>query len=450
MAIAGCDFGSSGDTCEQIELHELSGPPPAATVPVSCRITHPDGHVYDAVALSPGGGGVAYAIRPPDSVVAQVVVHPDADVRSCDLDAPVVLGDTTTTLDWSPAPFDPAGGGGPPAPGGGPAPDAPVISLADGGRVDGGGAEDPVGQTIATSRSAWGDGEAELVVLATADRFPDALAGAALAGERGPILVTPFAEQLDARVAAEIARVTGGDGIALVLGGTSAVSEGAAAAAGEAAGATSCPAPYPTDCRYAGTGREDTAARIASTVLDRDGDLGVVLLARGDAFADAITGGAYAAEAGIPILLTPSTQLDAGTEAVIRDRGIEEVIILGGTAAVSDAVADALPATVRRVAGADRTETSAAIATELWQSEGLAGGGVLLVNVRDERGWPAARAAAGVSALANAPQLGVEDPPAPPGRAVLDAADALSGPVATYASTALVSDAQLAAVEAAR
>ncbi|WP_370327573.1 cell wall-binding repeat-containing protein [Euzebya sp.] len=27
--------------------------------------------------------------------------------------------------------------------------------------------------------------------------------------------------------------------------------------------------------------------------------------ARGDAFADAITGGAYAAEAGVPILLTP-------------------------------------------------------------------------------------------------------------------------------------------------
>ena len=123
-------------------------------------------------------------------------------------------------------------------------------------------------QAIATSQ-VWADGGASRVVLATSDRFPDALAGSALAGEHGPILFTPFGQQLDPRVQAEIARVTGGNGLVLVLGGTSAVSDTAAAQARAAAGNVPCAAPFPTSCRYAGSGREDTAALIAATVLPR-------------------------------------------------------------------------------------------------------------------------------------------------------------------------------------
>lgn len=129
-------------------------------------------------------------------------------------------------------------------------------------RLDGGGKADPVGQAIATSQVLFSDGAADRVVLATADRFPDALAGSALAGDDGPILLTLFGEELDPRVQAEIARVTGGNGVALVLGGVAAVSEGAAGQARDAAGAPSCAAPFPGDCRYAGTGREHTAALI--------------------------------------------------------------------------------------------------------------------------------------------------------------------------------------------
>lgn len=317
-------------------------------------------------------------------------------------------------------------------------------------RVDGGGRNDPVGQAIATSQALFPDGAADRVVLATADRFPDALAGSALAGDDGPILLTPFGDQLDPRVAAEITRVTGGEGVALILGGTAAVTESAAGQARTAAGSTTCSAPFPADCRYAGSpGREDTAARIAVTVLaEHGGDR--ALLARGDVFADAITGGAYAARAGVPILLTPPDQLNGSTRAFLETNPIGEVIVLGGIAAVDQPTMDAVPVEVRRrIEGRERTETAAAIATQLWQADGLGAGGSVLVNVRDADGWQTALAGAVYAAVLDAPQLGVENPPAAPTQATLDAADALGGTVRTLGGTDLVSDAQLSAVRAA-
>ncbi len=439
-----------------IHFYELNGPPPAEPTRIDCVLADPEGGpFFGSVVLAPAGD--AFVVESTtdqtavDEATTDLLVALDFDPAACDPDF-AVLAQGAVDPSWSAAPFDPDAGPGPspvPPPGGGPAPDQPQVALVDGGRVDGGGSADPVGQAIATSESIWADGGAGLVVLATAERFPDALAGAPLAGELGPILVTPFGPSLDPRVEAEIRRIAGPDTIVLVLGGTNAVSESAAAQARAAAGNDTCPAPYPTGCRYAGAGREATAALVGQTVLERDGSIGRVLLARGDAFADAITGGAYAAEAGVPILLTPSGQLNADSAAFITDNAIGEVIILGGTAAVSDAVAAAVPATTRRIAGADRTATSAAIATELWHAEGLDGGGIVVVNVRDEAGWPAALAAASLSALANAPQLGVETPPAAPGQALLDAAALIGGPVETHASAALVSDAQVEALQGA-
>src|SRR5690606_3318 len=147
------------------------------------------------------------------------------------------------------------------------------------------------------------------------------------------------------------------------------------------------------------------------------------------------------------ILLTPSNQLNEHTSAFLTRHGVAEVIVLGGTAAIDQPTVDALPvATSRRVAGDDRTATAAAIATELWHAEGLDGGGVVLVNVRADNGWQTALSAAVVSALANAPQLGVENPPAAPTPATLQAAATVGGPVFAFGGADLVSDQQALAV----
>ncbi len=320
-----------------------------------------------------------------------------------------------------------------------------ATALVDGGRLQ---AQGPVAQAVATSQSLFADGSAGRVVLATSERFPDALAGAALAGADGPILFTPFADTLDPAVRAEITRVTGGNGMVLVLGGAAAVSQGAAAEARSAAGDVSCAAPFPADCRYAGSGREATAALIAQTVVAEHAPT-QALIARGDAFADALTGGAYAARAGVPVLLTPSDLPNTATRAFLDAHPeLTDVVVLGGTAAVDEPTAVALRAT-GRAAGAERTATSVAIAEQLWGTVGGGTGGVILVNVRAEDAWQTALAAAVASAVFDAPQLGVESPPAGLSPAVGSHLGGRAGPVQAYGTTDAVSGAQLDAAVAA-
>lgn len=251
-------------------------------------------------------------------------------------------------------------------------------------------------------------------------------------------------------MAGEINRVTGGDGMVLTLGGMAAITDGAAAEARAAAGGNPCPSPYPDTCRYAGFGREATAALIADTVFAVAGQP-TVLMARGDQFADAITGGAFAARYGIPVLLTPSNIPNVDAAAWLDAHPeVTDVVVLGGVVAVDDATASALGAT-GRVAGAERTETSVAIARDLWTlGDTGGGGGAVLVNVRAPDGWPSALAAAVASALFDAPQLGVETDQPLSAPVLTHLRDVVAGPVQAFGSTAQVTDAQLQEAIAAR
>lgn len=82
--------------------------------------------------------------------------------------------------------------------------------------------------------------------------------------------------------------------------------------------------------------------------------------------------GAVADGAGFPILLTTGSSLSPQAAAGLLNLGIKQVIIMGGTAAVSDTVKssiEALGITTTRLAGADRTETAtkaAAFETATW------------------------------------------------------------------------------------
>jgi hypothetical protein len=87
-----------------------------------------------------------------------------------------------------------------------------------------------------------------------------------------------------------------------------------------------------------------------------------VILARDDNFADALGGSALAVHQNAPPLVTPSRSLDHGVAAeisrVLAPGGT--VYLLGGTAALSPAVADALTAMhfrVDRLAGTTRFES---------------------------------------------------------------------------------------------
>jgi putative cell wall-binding protein len=426
-----------------IRFYALEGPPPTEPTPHDCFLSEIEGLPTRDVALSPDGTTVA--IHEGEQITLVTGFDPVACTNGAIVEIP---GGREPS--FSPVPI---GGGSGPGPG--PVPD-PGGELPEGVlRLDGGGQGDPIAQAVFLSQQLFEDGEATRVVLATADRFPDALAGAALAGPDGPILFTSGMGDLDPRTAAEIARVTGGDAPVLVLGGVNAVSEAAAATARAAGGDTPCGSPLPPTCRFAGSGREETAALVADVVVAENPDsAGVAMVAKGDDFADAITGGAFAAAVGIPILLTPTDAANPSTTAWLEANRTELLIALGGPSALADATLAAMPAgQVARVAGADRTATSAAIATDLWRANGLGAAGVAIVNVRAADGWQTALSAAVASARLNIPQLGVEGPPAAVTEPVLDylaGVPAAGTAVFGFGGPDLVSDEQLTQAAAAR
>ncbi|MBS2547051.1 cell wall-binding repeat-containing protein [Catenulispora sp. NL8] len=94
------------------------------------------------------------------------------------------------------------------------------------------------------------------------------------------------------------------------------------------------------------------------------------VLARSDTFADALGGTALAIQSNGPLLLTPTAALDKGVAAELTRilQPHATVYVLGGTSALSPAVANQLTAlgfSVNRVSGDNRYATAVAIATEI-------------------------------------------------------------------------------------
>ena len=126
--------------------------------------------------------------------------------------------------------------------------------------------------------------------------------------------------------------------------------------------------------RIADADAYSTAAAVASAVGESvsPGEFPVdgrtALLATGENFADALAAGPLAYRGNHPILLTRSAELPEATETFLAASGIEHVVILGGGAAVSSGVEQAvanLGIEITRWAGADRFATAVRIAEEL-------------------------------------------------------------------------------------
>ena len=165
----------------QVTFWALDGPPPAPPTLMECGVTLDGSTFVNAVAYAPSSDAVAF--QQGGDAGAGVAVLTGVDPVGCAAtDGPFFPGAEQPF--WGAAEFGvTTGGGGTPPPGGG-------RSCLGVTRLDGGGAADPVAQAVALSQDLFDDGDATRVVLATADRFPDALAGSALAGPFGPILFT--------------------------------------------------------------------------------------------------------------------------------------------------------------------------------------------------------------------------------------------------------------------
>ena len=201
--------------------------------------------------------------------------------------------------------------------------------------------------------------EVDTAYIATGNQYADALAGSSTASNgltpgtassnsaaelpAAPILLTKVnsVPQATEQVLTEL-----GVSNIVILGGEAAVSDAVEGDLG-AWGSVS---------RVAGADRYGTAVELAKMY----GDVDKVYIANGQVFPDALSGGALAGHQDAPMLLTKGDHVPNVLADYLAATSPSEVVVLGGSAAISDAVATQVGAT-DRLAGSDRYGTAVAI-----------------------------------------------------------------------------------------
>lgn len=183
---------------------------------------------------------------------------------------------------------------------------------------------------VRTSQADFPDGS-DVVVIARGDAFPDALSASALAGAYDAPLLLTSPGSLPQAVRDEIVRL--GATRAFIIGSTTAVSAGVASQVDAIAGMS-------TPVRVAGANRYATSAAVAEKVFTRQGMTfyGLVALARGDDFPDALAFSPIGWAVPMPILLTSTGSLASEAAGFLEMGEVYGVAIGGSTVAVSDSV----------------------------------------------------------------------------------------------------------------
>jgi len=201
---------------------------------------------------------------------------------------------------------------------------------------------------------------AEVAIVATGERFPDALAASGLAGVvEAPILLTRINTLSPA---CDYALRALGVKKIYVLGDTKAVSAGIEAEFRKRYFVT----------RLGGPDRYYTARDIADEAVRLGASRTEVFLALGSNFPDALAMSSIAAQKHITVLLTRTGDLHSEAAAAIKGAGVGRVYVAGDTRAVSANAASqvsALGTSVTRWGGRDRYATAAAVisgATATW------------------------------------------------------------------------------------
>jgi putative cell wall-binding protein len=215
------------------------------------------------------------------------------------------------------------------------------------------GGTEPISQAAATSQYVFDDPDtavidsylADWAVIARDDDFADALAGSSLSFGQGPLLFTysPRSAQTLGRdpglladiTRAELLRTLPRGRTVYLLGGTAALSDGLDAQLRDLG--------YEV-VRFAGSGREETAALVSREVTrlvddfsTRTGfpDLNTVLITTGSNWPDAVVAGSVGSFWGMPILLTNADFVHPATLAALDELRPDYIHAIGGTAVIS-------------------------------------------------------------------------------------------------------------------
>jgi putative cell wall-binding protein len=168
--------------------------------------------------------------------------------------------------------------------------------------------------------------------VASGMNFPDALSGAPVAGKTpGPVLLTGTTS-LPGSIATELRRLQPKK--IVVLGGIGVVSDTVRGALGAYTNGT-------VD-RWAGSDRYASSAAISSKGYASG--VGVAYIASGLNFPDALSGGPIAGKTRGPVLLTSPNSLPGSVATELKRLRPKKIVVLGGTAVVSETVQNQLKA----------------------------------------------------------------------------------------------------------
>lgn len=223
------------------------------------------------------------------------------------------------------------------------------------------------GTAAALAQQAFPNGAAT-VLIATGFNFPDALAGNYLAGQdQAPILLVNASGPVPQETLSALQTLRTKN--VIILGLTAAVGadvqQQLASTTSSASGGGNL-----NVTRIGGTTRFDTAQLInetpgAAAVGTFQGKK-TAFLATGANFPDALGAGPVAFAEKFPVILTDPNTLSPQASKTISDLGIQQLLVLGGTAAVSQGVETAADVngvtTLARFAGSNRSDTSRLLA----------------------------------------------------------------------------------------
>ncbi|KLU65791.1 N-acetylmuramoyl-L-alanine amidase LytC precursor [Desulfosporosinus acididurans] len=221
--------------------------------------------------------------------------------------------------------------------------------------------QNPVDTALAIAKAEYSN-KLSNVVLATADNYPDALAGSVLAYKlNAPILLVGSSEADQAKVLDYMKSNLDPSGNVYILGGTAVVSTDTDMEAKVKAEG------FSQITRLGGTDLYDTCSKITDQLQVKSGT--PIVLAYGGNYPDALSISSIAAENQYPILLVQNDGISDVIKNEIATIKPSKVFIIGGDGVISSAVESQVEqitsldkSNIIRIAGQDRYATSLAVA----------------------------------------------------------------------------------------
>jgi minor extracellular protease Epr len=193
---------------------------------------------------------------------------------------------------------------------------------------------------VNVSREGWKS--SDTVFISNYMAFADTLSAAPLAYKNNAPMLLTEPDNLNSLTKQEIERL--GTKEVIIVGGKSSISESVEKELADMGIHVR---------RIDGSNRFEVSKNIA----DEMGSYQTAVLANGLNFPDALAIAPYAAENGYPILLTSPEELPSETKAIISEKAVKNIIIVGGEASVSNKVFAEVPSAVR-IGGKDRYEVA--------------------------------------------------------------------------------------------